>query len=90
MSYLLGFDVGQTALKATLLDLEESKHFKYEEEITDVVQEGLIFEASPVAFWEACQCAIRYFLKEKNIRPDKIRAISFACQGEAIFPADED
>jgi xylulokinase len=88
MSLILTLDVGTTALKGALFDLDgrmlavQAREYALEYPGPDQV------ELDPEIYWEAAQAVIREILRETGVAPDRIRAVGVTSQGETLVVLD--
>ena len=88
MHYLLGLDVGTTAVKAVLFDLDGSPAAAASQPISLITpQEGWV-EQDPQALWAAVIAVLRQVAG--NLEPhDRVLALSQSSQGGTTIPVDD-
>ena len=88
-SYLIGLDAGTTSIKGLLTSVDGSSQTVVQKEYSLEYREGEIVELNPEIYWETTLFIINQLLKRSGVRPEKIRAISFASQGETLIAVDK-
>ncbi|GAH63031.1 unnamed protein product, partial [marine sediment metagenome] len=84
--HVIGLDVGTTACKAIVFDLE-GKIKGYSSSVYDVIiKKPNRAEQDPEKVWEITKNVIRKAIKESNLKD--IKAICVSVQGDAVIPVD--
>lgn len=87
--YVIGADLGTTAVKVGLFD-EEGKTIAVDtEEHTLIVDSGGIIEQTPQAYWTAFKTCLQRVLDRAGINRNAIVSMSFSVQGETLVFLDE-
>lgn len=89
MSFFLGIDLGTTYFKAGIFD-ETGKLFglgRYP--VKKNTAGGNICELDVVVFWKTLNLSIRKAIKEADISPKQIRALSYSSQANSFILLDE-
>ena len=81
--YLLGYDVGSSSVKASLVDAQSGKciastFYPKSEAAIIAVKPGWA-EQEPDSWWENLKLATADVLSASGIRPDDIKAIGYEC-----------
>ncbi len=88
MSLILTLDVGTTALKGALFDLDgrmlavRTQEYSLDYPVPDRV------ELDPEIYWDAAQAVIGEILLETGVAPERIRAVGVTSQGETLVVLD--
>lgn len=91
--YLLGYDIGTSSVKASLVDAESGKCIatafwpEKEAEIISVKQGWA--EQHPELWWENLKCATKKILKGPDIKPEDIKAIGIGYQMHGLVCVDK-
>lgn len=80
MNYILGLDIGTSAVKALLMDQEGKIAAENSEEYPLFTPNPGWAEQNPIDWWQATQKVIKNLLIENKIDKDKIKAVSFSGQ----------
>lgn len=92
--YLLGYDIGSSSVKASLVDAQTGKiiasdHYpKTEAEIISV-RAGWA-EQEPEQWWQSLKIVTHKILKESNVDPADIKAIGISYQMHGLVAVDKD
>lgn len=92
--FLLGYDIGSSSVKASLVNAETGKSVasaffpKTEANIT-AVQSGWA-EQDPESWWEYLKCATKVVLEESGVSPAGIKAIGISYQMHGLVCVDKD
>lgn len=89
MRYILGIDVGTTALKIGLFDEKCKIIGMRSEEYQIMMPEPGRAEFNPENYWRACKKGIRLLLSSTRISPQSIKAICISSLGETFITLDE-
>ncbi|MCD4710786.1 MAG: hypothetical protein K8R52_08075 [Bacteroidales bacterium] len=89
-SYLIGIDAGTTSVKGLLISVNGSLQTVVQKEYSLEYREGEIVELDPEIYWESTLYIINKLLSQSSVRPEQIRAISFASQGETLITVDKE
>ncbi|WP_289029072.1 FGGY family carbohydrate kinase [uncultured Algoriphagus sp.] len=93
-SLLIGFDIGSSSVKASLLDADTgapivSKAFPEEEMPIDAPETGYA-EQDPEMWWKYVQQASRYVIKHANVKKGELKGIGIAYQMHGLVLVDKD
>ena len=92
--YLLGYDIGSSSIKATLVKAssgEAVKVVQYPELEMDIMSRQVGWaEQQPEVWWQNLCRATKLLLKETKIDPKKIQAIGIAYQMHGLVLVDKD
>ncbi|MCK4993270.1 MAG: hypothetical protein KAS29_22380, partial [Bacteroidales bacterium] len=88
-SYLIGLDAGTTSIKGLLISIDGTHETVAHKEYSLEYREGEIVELNPEIYWETTQFIISQLLTRSGVSPEKIRAVSFASQGETLITVDK-
>ncbi len=90
MEYLIGLDVGTTAVKAGLFGTDGSEAGCASREY-DLLTPGPDLVELPVAtYWDSCVQAVREAVKRSGIAATAIRGMAISSQGETLIPIAAD
>ena len=92
--YLLGFDVGSSSVKASLVDIENGQcaataFFPEHEAPIKAVQLGWA-EQDPEMWWENAKLSLRKIMVETGAKGDQIKAIGISYQMHGLVCVDKD
>lgn len=92
--YLLGFDVGSSSVKASLVDIEDGQcaataFFPEHEAPIKAVQLGWA-EQDPEMWWENAKLSLRKIMVETGAKGDQIKAIGISYQMHGLVCVDKD
>lgn len=92
--YLLGFDVGSSSVKASLVDAETGKvaadtHFPKTEAPIMAVKAGWA-EQDPAMWWENAKLALKSIMAETGAKGDDIAAIGISYQMHGLVCVDKE
>lgn len=92
--YLLGFDVGSSSVKASLVDAETGKvaadtHFPETEAPIMAVKAGWA-EQDPAMWWENAKLALKSIMAETGAKGDDIAAIGISYQMHGLVCVDKE
>jgi xylulokinase len=92
--YLLGYDIGSSSVKASLVDAGTGKRvssafFPPTEAEIIAVRPGWA-EQDPERWWDCLKCATRAVLEESGVCPAEIRAIGISYQMHGLVCVDKD
>jgi sugar (pentulose or hexulose) kinase len=90
MPSILAFDLGTTALKCALHDLEGNVVAKASEEYQLITPDADSVEMEVETYWQAFKSAIAKVLKESRVNPTEIKALGVSAQGETLILVDRD
>ncbi|MDR0989058.1 MAG: carbohydrate kinase [Prevotellaceae bacterium] len=90
--YLLGYDIGSSSIKASLVNAETGKcaasaFFPKTEAAIIAVRPGWA-EQNPESWWENLKCATAAVLNQSGIRPAEIKAIGISYQMHGLVCVD--
>jgi xylulokinase len=88
-SYLIGLDAGTTSIKGLLISVDGTHETVAQKEYSLEYIEGEIVELNPEIYWETTLFIINQLLTRSGVSPEKIRAVSFASQGETLIAVDK-
>ena len=90
MRYLLGADLGTTAIKVALFDEKGKK-------ISDSTQEYMLYTPTPLivelgaeVYWNAFKTGVAESLKQAGVAAEDIVSLSISAQGETLLLLDKD
>lgn len=90
MPNILAFDLGTTALKCALHDLNGNVIAKASEEYQLITPNADSVEMEVETYWQAFKSAIARVLKESGVQPSEIKALGVSAQGETLILVDKD
>jgi len=90
MNYILGVDLGTTALKVSLFDEEGKLLALPTKEYKLLTPTTLAVELEIGTYWNAFKEGIAEVLKLTKISPEKIKALGISAQGETLILVDKD
>ena len=88
--YVIGADLGTTAVKVGLFDEHGTAVAVDTEEHTLVVDSGGVIEQTPGAYWAAFKTCLQRVLDRAGVNRNAIVSMSFSVQGETMVFLDED
>jgi xylulokinase len=88
MESLLAFDLGTTALKCALHDLQGKVIAKAAVEYQLITPETDAVEMETEVYWQAFKTALWKVLKESGVNPSSIKAMGVSAQGETLILVD--
>jgi xylulokinase len=89
MPYILAFDLGTTALKCALHDVDGLVVTKASEEYQLLTPTADAVEMDVETYWQAFKSAIAKVLKDSKVDVNKIRALGVSAQGETLILIDK-
>jgi xylulokinase len=90
MPSILAFDLGTTALKCALHDLEGNVIAKASEEYQLITPDADSVEMEVETYWQAFKSAVAKVLKESGVNAAEIKALGVSAQGETLILVDRD
>lgn len=90
MSYLLGIDLGTTAIKVAVFDQTGKKAGDSTQEYKLITPSALIVEQDVEVYWSAFKTGLAECLQTAGISGTEIRALSISAQGETLIPTGRD
>src|SRR5574342_709763 len=90
MPAILAFDIGTTALKCALHDLNGNVLSKASEEYQLITLDADSVEMDLETYWQAFKSTVGAVLKESGIDPDEIKALGVSAQGETLILVDRE
>jgi xylulokinase len=90
MNYILGVDLGTTALKVSLFDEEGKLRALSTKEYRLLTPTTLAVELEVETYWDAFKEGIAEVLKSTKISCEKIKALGISAQGETLILIDKD
>ena len=90
MSYILAFDLGTTALKCALHDLNGNVIAKASEEYQLITPNPDAVEMEVETYWQAFKSAIARVLNASGVPASEIKALGVSAQGETLILVDTD
>jgi xylulokinase len=90
MPGILAFDIGTTALKCALHDINGNVLAKASEEYQLITPDADTVEMDLETYWQAFKSTVRRVLKESEIDPNEIRALGVSAQGETLILVDRE
>jgi xylulokinase len=89
MPNILAFDLGTTALKCALHDLNGTVIAKASEEYQLITPDADSVELDVETYWQAFKSAVARVLKESGVDPAEVRALGISAQGETLILIDQ-
>ncbi|NPV87427.1 MAG: hypothetical protein HPY45_15615 [Anaerolineae bacterium] len=86
---ILAFDLGTTALKCALHDLQGNVIAKASEEYQLITPDADSVEMEVETYWEAFKKTVAQVLAESGIDPKAIKALGVSAQGETLIVVDK-
>jgi Sugar (pentulose and hexulose) kinases len=90
MPCILAFDLGTTALKCALHDLNGNVLAKASEEYPLITPDADSVEMDVETYWQAFKSAVAAVLKQSKINPNEIKALGVSAQGETLILVDRE
>ncbi len=90
MPAILAFDIGTTALKCALHDLNGEVLAKASEEYQLITPDADSVEMDLEAYWQAFKSAVARVLNESQVDSSEIKALGISAQGETLVLVDRD
>ena len=90
MPSILAFDLGTTALKCALHDLNGNVIAKASEEYQLITPDADSVEMEVETYWQAFKSTVAKVLKESGVNPAEIKALGVSAQGETLILVDRD
>ena len=90
MPNILALDLGTTALKCALHDLNGRVIAKASEEYQLITPDADSVEVDVETYWQAFKSTVARVLKESGARPDDIVAMGVSAQGETLIVVDRE
>jgi xylulokinase len=91
--YLLGFDVGSSSIKASLIEAETGKcigtSFQPKKEMKMIARQSGWAEQDPQMWWENLKLALADVLKESKVNTDDIKSIGISYQMHGLVVVDK-
>lgn len=91
--YLLGFDVGSSSIKASLIEAETGKctgtSFQPKKEMKMTARQPGWAEQDPKVWWENMKLALQDVLSESRVNPDDIKSIGISYQMHGLVVVDK-
>lgn len=88
-TYVLGVDLGTTAIKAGLFSVTGKTVATHTEEYTLLTPAPSVVEQTAETYWQAFSDAVKGVLKKAAVSSDQIKALSVSAQGETMAFLDE-
>ncbi len=89
MESILGLDLGTTALKCALHDLQGNVIAKASVEYELITPDANSVEMEVETYWKAFKSALGKVLKDSSVSPSSIRALGISAQGETLILAEK-
>jgi len=89
MESILAFDLGTTALKCALHDLQGNVIAKASQEYQLVTPDADAVEMEVETYWQAFKSALGKVLGEAGVAPSGIKALGISAQGETLILVDK-
>lgn len=89
MKYLLGVDLGTTAVKVGLFDSQARKICSSTQEYRLITESHFVVEQEVSVYWDAFKAGLREVLAESRLSGREILALSVSAQGETMVFLDE-
>ena len=90
MPSILAFDLGTTALKCALHDLDGNVVAKASQEYQLITPDADSVEMDAETYWQAFKSTVAKVLKESAVNPAEIKALGISAQGETLILVDRD
>lgn len=90
MKYVIGIDVGTTAIKATVFDLNGQECGSRKEKHTLITSSTGIVELDPESYLEKFSLAVKSAIKSSGVNINNIVSLRISDQGEALLCLDQD
>jgi D-xylulose kinase len=90
MPSILAFDLGTTALKCALHDLNGNVIAKAAEEYQLITPDADSVEMEVETYWQAFKSTVAKVLKESSVNPADIKALGISAQGETLILVDKE
>jgi xylulokinase len=90
MPSILAFDLGTTALKCALHDLNGNVLAKASEEYQLITPDADSVEMEVETYWQAFKNTVARVLKESGVTPVEIKALGISAQGETLILVDRE
>lgn len=87
--YILGIDVGTTAVKSILFDLKGNIIASAIDEYNLFIPRQGFVEIDADQYWTSCKNCIKYILNKSNIDVEDISSLAIASQGETFIVLDK-
>lgn len=87
--YVLGVDLGTTAIKVGLFDEKGQKVRTATQEYQLLTPQALWVEQTPQTYWDSFKAALANVLDHCNVDRNKIEALSVSAQGETLVFLDK-
>lgn len=91
--YLLGFDIGSSSVKVSLLDGENgncvASSFHPKQEMAITAHQAGWAEQSPELWWQNLKLALNDVLKESKVAPESIKSIGISYQMHGLVMVDK-
>lgn len=91
--YLLGFDIGSSSVKVSLLDGENgnciASSFYPKQEMKIIAHHAGWAEQSPELWWENSKLALKDVLTESKVKPENIKSIGISYQMHGLVMVDK-
>lgn len=92
--YLLGFDVGSSSVKASLVDADSgvcvASAFYPEKEASIIAVKSGWAEQEPLMWWENAKLSLRKVMSDASVSGDEIKAIGISYQMHGLVCVDKD
>lgn len=88
-NYLLGIDLGTSAVKAALFDTEGTLCAHGTAEYPTIYRGGTWVEQEPAEWWSATCAAVREALSLCDSHPEQVRAVAVSSQAPTMLPLDK-
>jgi len=89
MDVVLAVDLGTTALKCALHDLQGNVVAKDTEEYQLITPDALSVEMDTETYWRAFSTAVAKVMKVSGIAPADVKALGLSAQGETLIVVDK-
>jgi sugar (pentulose or hexulose) kinase len=90
MPSILAFDLGTTALKCALHDLNGNVIAQASEEYQLITPDAVSVEMEVETYWQAFKSTVAKVLKDSGVNPTEIKAMGVSAQGETLILVDRD
>ena len=90
MPSILAFDLGTTALKCALHNIDGNVLAKASEEYQLITPDADSVEMEVETYWQAFKSVVAKVLKVSGVNPGEIKALGISAQGETLILVDRD
>lgn len=88
-NYLIGADIGTTAIKVALFDTDGNKIIHYAQEYELIKPDAKLVEQKPSVYWETFKTCVKKVIDNSNVDKNLIKAFAMDSSAETIVFLDE-